>query len=88
MLTYETPHAKYVLSLQRWVRVHGCIARKETKFLERGDDLLTLSHAEDGAVTWLERIVCDTLVSMFKVRKSCFSLVSILWKTIEERHLK
>jgi hypothetical protein len=73
MLAYERPHAQYVSSLQRWVRGNSCIARNEAKFLEKGDELLTLSHVEDGAVTWLERIVCDSLVTLIKV-KICLSI--------------
>jgi hypothetical protein len=73
MFAYQTPHAQYVSSLQRWIRGNSCIARNEAKFLERGDELLTLSAIEDEAVSWLERIVCDTLVTLFKVKMLPYS---------------
>lgn len=65
---YERPDTKYISSLQRWIRGNSCIARNEAKFLGSGEDLLTLEPSEDGAVSWLERFVCDALVGIFKVK--------------------
>ncbi|KAH8811035.1 hypothetical protein F5884DRAFT_672926, partial [Xylogone sp. PMI_703] len=66
ILAYESPDAKYVSSLQRWIRGNSCIARNEAKFLDSGEDLFSLVSTEDGAVSWLERFVCDSLVRIFK----------------------
>jgi hypothetical protein len=70
VFAYERPDTKYVSSLQRWIRGNSCIARNEAKFLESGEDLLTLISTEDGAVSWLERYVCDALVGLFKVKNT------------------
>lgn len=68
-LIYERPHEDYVSSLQSWLDGNACIARSETTFLKSGDDLLTLSSNEDGVVRWLERTVCDKIMShLNKVR--------------------
>ncbi|EXA44297.1 hypothetical protein FOVG_05769 [Fusarium oxysporum f. sp. pisi HDV247] len=64
-LKYESPHEKYVSSLQRWLSGNSCIARSETKFLKNSDDLLSLCPREDGIVAWLERNVCDKVVRRF-----------------------
>lgn len=64
-LKYESPHDKYVSSLQRWLSGNSCIARAETRFLKNSDALLSLCPREDGIVAWLERNVCDKVVRRF-----------------------
>ncbi|CVK92168.1 uncharacterized protein FMAN_07126 [Fusarium mangiferae] len=64
-LKYESPHEKYVSSLQRWLSGNSCIARVETRFLKNSDDLLSLCPREDGIVAWLERNICDKVVRHF-----------------------
>jgi hypothetical protein len=78
VFAYESPDTKYVSSLQRWIRGNSCIARNEAKFLESGEDLLTLASMEDGAVSWFERFVCDALVKIFKVKKKTLHTLSLL----------
>ena len=46
-----------VASLQNWVDGNGCIARQETAYLARAEDLLSVASAGDGATTWLEVLV-------------------------------
>jgi hypothetical protein len=61
-LCLETPPSRHALSLQRWIKGNGCIAREESEFLSHSSDLLSLSSPEDDAVLWMERLVSGALV--------------------------
>ena len=71
MLSYEGAKPRDISSLQNWVDGNGCIAREETAYLARRKDLLSVVSADDGAASWLETLVEDSLVRL----RECFGLV-------------
>lgn len=50
-------------SIQNWFAGNGCIAREESAFLEREDDLLNLASSRDYAIARLEPLI--ELITMF-----------------------
>ncbi|KAK4457493.1 hypothetical protein QBC42DRAFT_317963, partial [Cladorrhinum samala] len=48
----DAPH-RNVASLQNWVDGNGCIARRETAYLARTHDLVSVASLDDGATAWL-----------------------------------
>ncbi len=57
MLGYEAAPHRDVVSLQNWVDGNGCIAREETAYLARTEDLLCVGSPDDNAVAWLGALV-------------------------------
>ncbi len=64
ILGFEAARPRDVLSLQNWVNGNGCIAREETAYPERGEELLSVSSSDDRAITWLEILVGGILVRL------------------------
>ncbi|KAH6659935.1 hypothetical protein BKA67DRAFT_530056 [Truncatella angustata] len=67
-------------NLENWLEGNPCIAREETKFLSREEDLLTVAAVDDGVLHWLEHMVSTVLTSFDKWRrenKSDDSLVHV-----------
>ncbi|KAH8807489.1 hypothetical protein F5884DRAFT_857066 [Xylogone sp. PMI_703] len=73
MYSYENPNPRIVESLRNWLSGNACIARNETAFLECGEDLVTLSPLEDGAVSWLGENLPDSIVRLVKSSQSSTS---------------
>ena len=48
-------------SIQNWIEGTGCVAREETAFLEREDDLVNLASPRDYAIASLEPVI-ETIV--------------------------
>lgn len=57
VLNLEDASHKDVASLQHWVDGNGCIARQETTYLARAEDLLSVASPDDGATTRLGALV-------------------------------
>lgn len=57
MLQLEEPKARHVESLLNWIAGNACIARNETEFLQRRDDLASFPRATDDVVPWLEHVL-------------------------------
>jgi hypothetical protein len=49
-------------SIKNWIDGTGCIARKESEYLEMDEDMLNLTGPQDGAVTRIEAMVEDCVV--------------------------
>jgi len=62
MLSFEVASHRNVVNLQNWVGGNGCIAREETAYLARAEDLLSVVSPDDNAVAWLEALVEDRRV--------------------------
>jgi hypothetical protein len=67
MLSFEAAKPRDVLSLQNWVNGNACLAREETAYLTRCNELLSVASLGDGAVSWLEAKVEDILIRFYKV---------------------
>ena len=74
ILGYKSADPRDVQNLQNWVDGTGCIVREETAYLQSNEELLTLRHSYDSAVTWLETIVEDSIIRLH----SCFGRVRFL----------
>jgi hypothetical protein len=66
MLGFEAAKPRDVLSLQNWVNGNACLAREETAYLARCNELLSVASSDDGAVTRLEAWVEDNLIRFYK----------------------
>ena len=66
MLSFETAKPRDVLSLQNWVNGNACVAREETAYLTRCNELLSVASLDDGAVSCLEACVEDNLIRFYK----------------------
>ncbi|KAK3385190.1 hypothetical protein B0H63DRAFT_180145 [Podospora didyma] len=53
VLGLEDAPYRDVASLQNWVDGNGCIARRETAYLARAQDLVSVASPDDGATAWL-----------------------------------
>jgi hypothetical protein len=62
VLGFEAASHRDVVSLQNWVSGNGCIAREETAYLTRAEELLSVVSPNDNAVTWLGALVEDSRV--------------------------
>lgn len=51
-----------ITSLQNWVDARGCLARDETAYLSREDELVSLAPLADSAIQQLEAWVEDRLI--------------------------
>lgn len=66
MLGFEAAKPRHVLSLQNWVNGNACLAREETAYLARGNELLSIASSDDGAVTRLAEWMEDRLIRFFR----------------------
>jgi len=62
VLSFEAALDRDVANLQNWVDGNGCIAREETAYLARAEDLLSVISPDDNAVMWLRALVEDSRV--------------------------
>ncbi len=53
-----------MLSLQNWIKGNGCVAREETAYLARSEELASVADTDDTVMTWLETIVEDSLTRL------------------------
>lgn len=65
---YPTASRRTVANLKNWIEGKGSIARRETDYLEYGDDLLNLTAPRDEAVTWLEELIYKCGVGFLRGR--------------------
>lgn len=61
MLSFDSPLPLHTFSISNWVDSNGAIEREESQFLNREQDLLTVSPLEDGVHHWLERFISASL---------------------------
>ncbi|KAK1828787.1 hypothetical protein QBC39DRAFT_358313 [Podospora conica] len=62
VLSLGGAHKRDITSLVRWLEGNGCIAREEARYLQNDQDLLSLAHEPDDALTKLESWVEDQLL--------------------------
>ncbi|RHZ62535.1 uncharacterized protein CDV56_102179 [Aspergillus thermomutatus] len=62
LLNIKTASARDVESLQNWLDGTGCLARKESAYLEHNHDLASLASAGDTATLRIETWVEDRLI--------------------------
>ena len=56
-MSLDTPPHRAVADLKTWVNGIGCIARKETAYLDHAEDLVCATVQRDSATTWIESLV-------------------------------
>jgi len=81
MLSYSSPQLRDVTSLENWIERTACLARDETAYLARKDDLLSITTPNDDLLVGLEQLcengviaVCKLLKMVCKTRISLCSL--------------
>lgn len=62
VLGFEAAPHRDLMNLQNWIDGNSCIAREETAYLARAEDLLSVTSPDDSAVTWLRALVVDSRV--------------------------
>ncbi|KAF3941423.1 hypothetical protein ABW19_dt0207607 [Dactylella cylindrospora] len=62
-----------VQSLRNWHAGDSCIERKEFEFLQHSRDLWCFSAPSDGVLAWVERYICDRLLSFARLGRSDIS---------------
>ncbi|KAE8447334.1 hypothetical protein EG329_010892 [Mollisiaceae sp. DMI_Dod_QoI] len=62
VLGFEAASDRDVVNLQNWIDGNGCIARDESAYLARPEDLLSVVSPDDYAVAWLGALVEDSRV--------------------------
>ena len=66
ILGLEAANRRDVSSLQRWVDGNACLAREETAFLARYEDLCMIAPPKDQSVTRAEAWVEDFLIRSYQ----------------------
>ena len=66
MLSYRAAELREVLSLQNWVNSNACLARAETAYLTRYNELLSVAPSRDGVSEQMEGWVEDKLMRFCK----------------------
>lgn len=59
VLGFEAASHRDRVNLQNWVDGNGCIAREETAYLARTEDLVSVASLDDSAVMWLGSLAED-----------------------------
>jgi hypothetical protein len=62
ILNLEPAKQRSVSSLQHWINGNGCVARNETAYLKRTEDLASVAETDDTVMSWLETLVEDCLI--------------------------
>ncbi|KAJ4413016.1 hypothetical protein N0V82_008604 [Gnomoniopsis sp. IMI 355080] len=55
--SFPKPRSRYIENIENWLDWNPCIAREETDFLSRHDDLLVLNTEDDLVLSWMDRLV-------------------------------
>ena len=63
----ESPRPSDVASLQNCTQGNGAIARKETAFLTKPDDLMTIIRLDDAGVACLEALSEALLLALYRL---------------------
>jgi len=66
MLGYSSPQSNDVISLENWIESTASLAREETAYLQRRDDLLSIAPSKDDTLAWFELIVERILVAFYR----------------------
>jgi len=61
ILSLEEARPRNTSNLRNWINGNGCLAREETAYLERSDELAGVASTDDTVITWLETLVEDSL---------------------------
>jgi hypothetical protein len=62
ILNFKAAEPLNILSLQNWVDGNACLAREETAYLARGNELLSVAFSDDSALAQIEAWIEDYLV--------------------------
>lgn len=66
ILGLEAASPRDVSNLRNWVDGNACLARQETAYLTRDEDLLTVAPSRDRSVMNVEAWVEDCLIRFFR----------------------
>lgn len=67
ILAAPKPHDRNIRCIENWLDWNPCIARKETEFLSKHEDLLILHSRDDQMLSWMDRLVTLWLKRFRKV---------------------
>lgn len=76
----QPANPKAVSNLQNWTEGTGCIARKETAYLNHKYDLLSAAAQDDTIIPWIETLFEKCTVQMRSWFKMVFIVIS-KWET-------
>jgi hypothetical protein len=62
ILNFKAAEPRDILSLQNWVDGNACLAREETAYLARCNELLSVASSDDGALAQIEAWMEDYLI--------------------------
>ncbi|KAF3481531.1 uncharacterized protein GIQ15_04290 [Arthroderma uncinatum] len=63
---YEPANPRDVQSLRNWLRGNACLARNETAYLDKYNELLSITSSDDKSISRLEAWIEDILVRYYK----------------------
>jgi hypothetical protein len=66
MLSYESPQSRDVASLENWITRTACLARDETAYLSKTQDLLSVTSLLDDSIVVLEQYCENVVIAIFK----------------------
>lgn len=61
-LALENARGRDISNLEHWVDSTACLARQETAYLAKGEDLMAVASPADGALNTLEGPIEDLLI--------------------------
>ncbi|OTA56922.1 hypothetical protein K449DRAFT_387314 [Hypoxylon sp. EC38] len=64
ILALEDARQRNVSNLQNWVNGNGCVARAETAYLSRPEELASVASTDETIISWLETLIEDGLSRM------------------------
>ncbi|OTA93382.1 hypothetical protein M434DRAFT_395646 [Hypoxylon sp. CO27-5] len=64
ILALEDARQRSVSNLQNWVNGNGCVARAETAYLSRPEELVSVAGTDETIISWLETLIEDGLSRM------------------------
>ena len=66
MLSYTSPRERDVRSLENWIERTACLARDETAYLTKRNDLLSITTPIDNTLVGLEQFCENMIIVVYK----------------------
>jgi hypothetical protein len=75
MLKFNAAKPRDILSLQNWVNGSACLAREETAYLTRGDDLFCSASPNESCIKATENWLEDNIIHFYKGFRKVSTLI-------------
>jgi hypothetical protein len=75
MLKFNAAKPRDILSLQNWVNGSACLAREETAYLTRGDDLFCSASPNESCIKATEDWLEDNIIHFYKGFRKVSTLI-------------